>query len=414
MEDDPNRPTLPPNAPEPTVEQVLQLLDSEIQEIQTSEARSGWNLWVVVAAIAALVWVLTGELKSSTVSWIVIARLFVSGSLAFDGLRFLYNLIGNPELPGEGVRFRPGRDRFGNTRTQTALEIVRAVIILTIAWIPHPFPWYLAIPLSVFYGLFFLVMVLAFSLSFSRRLTSDYRTRITQIIFSTFAISWLVSIFLAAILMGATVIDLDAVRISGLFLGIAYLLILLGHLLKDSPTIALIMDLRRKLVAGKIDSTRALHESQMLFAGMLEIDAIRDDALEIIALLDSADSCTKEASSILNSIEAGYPDLSDDVTVAAAKIKSIEQLRSGCFAILTKRQAIDQRLATLTIEFNKKKSQIRAGSPSAPAIAWIEGLLNSKAGPLDESNNRLVRQLNDHGKKWTDLTVQNPQPNAQS
>jgi len=43
----------------PNPEHVLHLLDSEIQEIQLEETRNGWNLWVILGAIGALIWLLT-------------------------------------------------------------------------------------------------------------------------------------------------------------------------------------------------------------------------------------------------------------------------------------------------------------------------------------------------------------------
>src|SRR5258707_6441014 len=137
----------------PSVRQVQHLLDREIEYIQTGDTRNGWNLWVVLAATVGLLWLLMSELKADAIDWRYVAKLIIVESLAIDGLRWLYNILGVPQLSNSEARFYWSHYHFGTNRPQAVFELIRSAAILLLISLSHVFPWDLLGSLVTLYSL---------------------------------------------------------------------------------------------------------------------------------------------------------------------------------------------------------------------------------------------------------------------
>lgn len=88
-------PTQAPASPNPNdVKAALDAIDFEIAEVRGAHRGSGWTSWGVLAALAAVAWLMADVLKTESVSERVVLRLFFLGSVSVDFVVGLATLFG--------------------------------------------------------------------------------------------------------------------------------------------------------------------------------------------------------------------------------------------------------------------------------------------------------------------------------
>ncbi|MDX6576586.1 MAG: hypothetical protein QOE96_2539 [Blastocatellia bacterium] len=384
----------------PSVEQVQHLLDHEIEEIQTEDTRNGWNLWVVLAATVGLLWLLTGELKAEGIDWHYVAKLIIVESLAIDGLRWLYSILGAPKSSNSEVRFYWSHHHFGTNRAQAVFELIRSTAILLLIWLSHIFPWYLLGPLVTFYSLVLLMMVLILGMSFTAYVVPTQPNRFSYVLYFALFFSWGLALILSLGVLGLPTQHVTDLRVSGLAVGVGYLVILFGYTLRVSLTAPILMNLRRRLVAGKISPSQAIHEAEIAVGGMQAIDALRDDVNGIFGLLDAMDGMTRNAFTALRSIESNFPFQDDDELMIANKLNTITSLKAGYQSFLTEREKLFNQFNERITHFHKKVRQVRVSPSAMPTINEIDRMLQTKTRVVDESFRQLLEKGTELDKKW--------------
>jgi hypothetical protein len=61
----------------------------EIDNIVSSQSRSGWTMGAVLGAIAGATWLLSEEVRSGQIQWDQVAVMIVAGSIFADLARFV-------------------------------------------------------------------------------------------------------------------------------------------------------------------------------------------------------------------------------------------------------------------------------------------------------------------------------------
>src|SRR6185437_5796311 len=304
----------PSLAPTTTVEHVLNLLNSEIEEIQTAETRNGWNLWVILGAIAALVWLLTGEIAAGVTDWTSISRFVILQFLIVDGVRWLIGLFTSRALVTSDARFQWSSFLFSTSRLQAIIEIARAIGILMLSFLSRSVLWYTLATISICYLVLIFLMTIMVILSYKPFAVSKARNKWTYFFMVTPLAAIVASVF--PLFWRLHVPDfVSSFRISALIVALTYLVVLLGKTFSTSVATPVLLELRRNLVAGKISAPDAMKTIEVTLGGMEVADALRTNVVQIISLLERMDEQTRNAMMSLNAIESNLPTPGDDRTL---------------------------------------------------------------------------------------------------
>jgi hypothetical protein len=405
-----DRPALPPQTSTgvtsdsiaPTTENVLRLLDSEIAEVQSAETRNGLNVWVVLAAIVALLWLLTGELGASSLDWVNTTRLVVAEWLCIDGLKWLYFVL-RPQPAGETnqARFHWSHQRLGSKRALWVIELLRSISLLLVVSLTHAFGWHVRVPVVVVYCLYSYAALVTLIGSYTPLFVVS--PRLTKSTYAYFAFLFVCSVtalaFLIPLLPAPTGQAMSGYRISGLIVGISYLFFIFGLVLSRSSLVSTLTELRRKLATGKMSLGDSIHHIEIALGGMQVTDALRDDSLTLLALLDAMDQQTNNAMIAISSIESNLPTPDDDPAIAESKLVTIDSLVAGYESIFNERQVLFDRYLDQISRFNELADKISAISSSRSSISEIERLIQSRATTSDQTLAKFQARVAEANKK---------------
>jgi hypothetical protein len=366
--------------PTPTVDDVLHLLDVEIDAIRSEQSRNGFNLWAVLAAIVGLLWLLTGELKEASVDWISIGRLIVAQSLIIDTLKWLYLALHFQPSERTEARFQWSHFSFSTTRGLIVIEFFRSILIVVIAF----FCSLNAVPLvlvAISYIIAALLMLLLFIGSFTPLFVSSegFHNKFTYVFWFALTIPAIVA--LAFVVTSVPFPAGSAValyRISGLMVGLSYLLFMFARVLSGSSILPLLLKTRRNLALGKTTLERAAKEVETTLRGMRVVDALTDDFQKVISLLDRMDQQTNYALIALNSIEENLPSRDDLPEVIDKKLATIEVLSSAYVGFLKEYLALNKLHENQVARMGKLMGRIMILPESRGTISEIQNLVNAR------------------------------------
>ena len=76
------------------VERLLGLLDFEIGRLDLDASRTGWTPWAILAALAAVLWVLSSEVSHTAASGQAVCFCFLVLAVLLDFGKTLHQLLG--------------------------------------------------------------------------------------------------------------------------------------------------------------------------------------------------------------------------------------------------------------------------------------------------------------------------------
>ena len=375
-----------------TVDNVLHLLDVEIDAIQSKRSQNGLNFWAVLAAIVGLLWLLTGELKQASADWVSIGRLVVIETLTIDTLRWLYLTLDSQPSARTEARFHWSHSSFSTTRGLAVSEFLRSVLIIAIAFMSS-LNW---VPLSlvaISYLITALVMLILIVGSFTPLFVASegFRNKFTYVFMVALTVLPIIAlVFVVPSVPFPTGEAIDLYRISGLIVGISYLVFFLTSVLSASSVLPVLSDIRRNLALGKITLDRAANEVETALRGMSVLDALRDDFLKLISILEVMDQRTNSALAALNLIETNLPLQTDLPEVIDKKLKTIEVLNKSYDGFLNEYLALNKLHTKEVSRVGKVMSRIMILPESRDTISNIQNLANARGHHTVDNHQRML------------------------
>ncbi len=372
--------------PSPDLTSTINLLDSEIKDIQTAEQRDGWNQWVILGAIGGLLWLLTGELQKESIDWGNVVRLLLTALLLIDSSAWFSVLLAGESKPTSEVRFRWSHSQFRSNRLLPIFTLVRSVGVLLIAFSSRLFPWHFLVPLTITYFTTILLMILLLIGSFTPLFAvPNVRNKWSYVFMGLALVPLLIALaFLLPSLPFPTENHIPEYRIAGLISGISFLVGLLLRVNTPSVAVPLLKELRRKLIADRIDPSNAIHEADIIAGGMQVADALKEDLLDMLTLLEQVDEQTENAALAIKSMEKNFPRSNDNSQTAAEKLKTHAALREGYKSFLQQRGKVIEKHKEQVAQFYKKVNRILSIPTARSTIVNIESLLKAKALASDQ------------------------------
>jgi hypothetical protein len=302
----------PPRDPN-EVKAAIDAIDFEIAEVRGEHRGSGWTLWGVLAALAAIAWLTAALLKSEAVSQVVVLRVFFLGSLVIDivvglatafGLQYpLFPLRAEKRLPmGSRIPFN-GLEVLISLGRNAALCWIVAFMWPEVGRLVHVTAYaYLALPLPL--------MLLALGMRF---LAFPVRVGVSKAMVRIQAAAGLVILALPAILLSkyslvffqrtyATVADY---QLASLLLAALFLLGRLARLYRHAPTLAPLIEVRRDLVFRRIGPDEALRRVESTIVGKTAAELI-SEAVEPLRIHLGESNSYKRAMRAADVLEAKY------------------------------------------------------------------------------------------------------------
>jgi|SRR5688500_3881366 len=341
---------------------TLHLLDSEIKDIQTEEQRRGWNPWVILGATSGLGWLLTGELQTGTVDWGNVVKVLLTALFLIDGATWCSVLFDEESKPTSEVRFRWSHSQYRSNRGLPAFTLVRSLGILLVAYSCGLFDWHVLAPVTISYVTTALLMSLLLIGSFTPFFAvTNVRNKWSYVFVGLALVPILITlVFLLPLLPLPEANHIREYRIGGLIAGMIFLVGLSLRPNVTSVAVPLLKELRRKLVAGRIDPINAIHEADIISGGMQVADALKEDLLDMLALFEQLDDLTENAALAIISMEKNFPRSDDDSQTVTEKLKTHAALREGYKSFLEQRAQLIEKHKEQAAKFNRKVNKFSA------------------------------------------------------
>jgi len=369
-----------PALPSTTVDNVLHLLDVEIDSVQSKRSQNGLNFWAVLAAIVGLLWLLTGELKEASADWISIGRLIVALTLPIDTLKWLYFALDmQPSARSSEARFHWSHSSFSTTRAGAVTEFIRSILIVAVAFMS--LSWFPLSLVAFSYLITALLMAIVLVGSFTPLFVASegFRNKYTYVFFVALIVPPIVALaFILPSLPFPLGDAIDLYRISGLIVGISYLFFFLASVLSRSSVQPALSDIRRNLALGKITLDRATNEVETALRGIGVLDALKDNFLKIVSILEEMDQRTNQAISALNSIETNLPLPKDLPEVIDRKIATMEVFSKTCDGLINEYSALNKQHGKEVARMGKLMGRIMILRESRDTISNVENLVNAR------------------------------------
>jgi hypothetical protein len=377
---------------EPDLSSAIHLLDSEINDIQNEEQRNGWNQWVLLGAIGGLLWLLTGELEKANTDWTSVVKIVLAGLLLIDTTKWVAFLLYSDLNPGSEVRFRWSHHHFGTNRLLAILELLRAILIMLLAFSSSLFDWKFLIPISVSYITLSFLLIIVLIGSFAPLFAvTNRRNRWTYVFVATLLLPLVLAIpSLLPMIPPLNQNHVSEFRIGGLIAGISFLLPMMIRTTGTSLVVPLLKELRRKLIAGRISAPNAVYEAEVISGGMQVADALKDDFLNMLALLEQIDEQTHNAALAISSMKENFPRSDDDAQTVAEKLKTHVALKDNYKSFLDQRARLLKEHKHQVEHFYKKVRRVLTLPTARATIMNIESLLQNRALASDKLFDQLI------------------------
>ncbi|MBD0370286.1 MAG: hypothetical protein ICV60_05585 [Pyrinomonadaceae bacterium] len=372
----------------PTPESLLSLLDFEIEELENENKRSGWSQWAILAAIAGALWLLTDELKAASFNTITSLKIFLGGIALADLLSWIYRgFTFSSQSIDEEPRFYSWRTLFSNSRMQSAFELLRAILLITLALLGSTFSWPLLALFIFSYGVWGAANLLPLLLpilkpDFIQPVDLPKPAKVSAIIWGLL-LTVPMLVFLALLFaslphpLGTVISDF---RVGGLLAIASYLLVILMSVLTTPSKLLPLINLRRRFVLGKISLNEAILQTEIILGGMTAVDALRDSFFNLIFLVDRINEQIQNATVSVQAMEANIPDSqNEDKTIVDDKKKTLISIEGGYRYFIGERDKYVELFKKQLDSFYKDARSIVRNMPAGrPAVNQMEQLLRSR------------------------------------
>lgn len=334
-------------------ELLVELLNEEINRLDSFPTRSGINPWILLAAFAAIIWMIFPKVYDYSANYLDLILPFLLLYVFHDLITYLINTLkpNDTNGPGKTGRFQLTNINIGGDRHSILLELIKVGIIITmISYISNIYKSYGIKLLYIPYSMIALFLPLMFVLSFFEfplSLKSGSKNKIATIL--------IILIFILCLSVGSWFLieigiqnkpSMISWQISGSFLVISIIIGLLAKSNRESsPLLNSLIDLRRDIILNKISFESALNQTDIVFSG-LSISHLLQDEVEKILVLQ------RQISKLLHTIANEY-----EATKNAA-INNPDDKCTLCSSLTRSVKSYTKEVKSLTIEFTKKYKKL--------------------------------------------------------
>jgi len=148
-----------------TREQLLEALDTEIENVTAIQSATGWNHWVILGALAALLWLGIDTWENGHFILHNVLLLTMAITIFWRQLKMSAALFDSSPLPASKIsnRFWSLSGLLGSTRTHILFTLVINVFFLSIVWMLKS-PWVLVLKIYFIYEVLTDIIALGISL----------------------------------------------------------------------------------------------------------------------------------------------------------------------------------------------------------------------------------------------------------
>lgn len=288
---------------------LVQLINEEINRVDNHSIRSGTNPWILLAAFAAIIWMIFPKIYSYSQSYLDLVLPFMILYVFYDLTTNLISTLkpSNTKNHGKNDRFQLTNINIGGNRHTILLELVKVVLILIM--ILHLSNIYTNSGVKILY-IPYTIMALAlpflFVLSFFKvplNAGSNKNNRIISILLTLTAIlCFSIGLLFLVKISTQYVPSIDSWEISGSLLVITIIARLLANSNNDhSPLLNSLIDLRRDIILNKISFESAINQADIIFSGLSISHLLQD---EVEKLLEKQRDILRILHSVANEYEA--------------------------------------------------------------------------------------------------------------
>ncbi len=288
-------------------EALLGFLASEIDNLRSEEQAPGWTKWALLAALAALSWLILNTIEHSGPTPHGTAVVFFVLTLLSQSLTVLCSLL-EPERDAplfSGKRYTFWSHYREVSTPALALGVVKFSLPLVLVHSLEDIglQWYHRCMLTVVYGLLLLATSGIFLLSFLRvpvRRDMPYvkMTRIIALLFYG-AVLWTAIASLHYMYSTHCLPAMADWRLGGLLYVLIFVLFRVATLQSNRHTIESLVGIRRSLALGHVGPDAAARQADIALLGMRLDDVMEQQVQEIVSLLMRAEEDAAKALSIL-------------------------------------------------------------------------------------------------------------------
>jgi hypothetical protein len=360
-----------------TFEQAIQLIDFEIAQLEAKEQRFGLSVWVLVAAIASMLWVAIGIVRDAPTVWappalfLIVMMLLVAHALSFVTLFVLWY---PRKQEADEVRFRSPHMMASQRVEIFSGGVLSALVVAVLTLSPFvplsPIHWWWTV--SVF-SVLATIVVLGFVGSFrdtpveivppAKWMTGGYRIFVAGIAIAVIA-PCLFALF--GVSDHQESFTWDDWRVAYLVTGAAVLLSVLLSRTSHRLSIEALIAIRRDLSYGRTEPDVAVRHVEIALSGVPLTGRLGDVTSPILrevrAIIEESAVLTREmqtqAQELENSREGAIIDME--------KVRAGAKRRSEYF------ERKKERATYLIDEFRRARKRLRLLRVSTRARAAVD------------------------------------------
>jgi hypothetical protein len=320
--------------------QLLSLLDSEIERIQTQDREPGWTKWALLGGLGTDLWLISNELEHGSIDWQKSAIFFLWLFLAKEFLAHLNGLLAFRSNNKSGPRFFLFK-AYGQQLRRLAIfyAFMYALPLFLLIHVAFPLSTHSIWFLRIYLIFFAFVSCLAIPLSFLRLPFSvgpERRSVRVTLLILFLLITVPLSELSSYIINTWSTFTQPTLRVSTLFLIGLYLIQLLLRGQTGTPLLNTLIELRRSLVLGQIDYQSAFKQAEVAFSGLRVSDVLQDEVNIMLSHMNEINIRLESMRKELQALESheSDPALASTIQRSLSSLldeieKSLEILESG-------------------------------------------------------------------------------------
>jgi len=371
---------------------LINLINSEISQIESEQRRPGWTSWALLGALSSLTWLLVKHASLKSLDWQNVGLIFFTLTLTIEFIRGLCMIftLQDGHTPRE-PRF-VSSPFYGASKLYFLALIFQGSILLFISIhlgrqiyiIPRIFSWAVSI-------VFILIGIVALVLSYLKRPQSIYQKQSSSI-FAGIILAFLMIIVLAGywgvLIRSVSGLDQSNLQTATLLVLILYVLILLANIPKQSPILPSLVSIRRDLSLDRIDASWAAKQLDVAFSGMQVEDLLQDYVQKILNCEASINDVLKQMMRTSEAIIKQIPSKPSDIIeeALASNREAIKAMMEANKVHATKLESLRMESGSSVKKYFEKANQIMsADDRSADAINEV----TSKFGVAQAESNKM-------------------------
>lgn len=287
-------------------ELLVELINQEINRLDNYSTRSGINPWILLAALAAIVWIIFPELYNFSESYLALALPFLTLYVFYDFITIIITILnhGNFGSSSNIDRFQYTNINIGGSRHRILFELVKvAVVIILVSSLSNIYNQSGLYILYIPYIFIALILTILFILSFFKIpiIFEGSKSKIAGILFEL--------VVLLSLAIGTSFLvwisinnppNMISWKISGSLLVISILVGFLSNYSRlNNPLLNSLINLRRDIILNKISLESAIKQADIIFSGLSISHLLQNDVDKLIEK-------QREISSIYHAIANEY------------------------------------------------------------------------------------------------------------